>query len=296
MAHASTWTDGRAGDGPPIACVAEPESALPRPGAMHRTTSPLVLCLAAVLLAGCSWLAVPTPTPAGGSGANPGAGGKPIGGGGGGVVAPPNNGALRETPDPTVVDARPTAVDHWVVGPDGRTVVVYYWGGNQACYGLHSVTVELRDDVPAITVMEGGRAGGPQVCTMEALLKSALVTLDAPLVRDGSGAEPAAGEPPLPEQPQPVVPVAGVQNPVAHALSGYLLAADGVTLTTYYVGGSDECYGLAEASAGPAADGVVVVTVREGSLPNAGACDDIGVAKSVSITLDAPLLLDGSQT
>jgi hypothetical protein len=39
---------------------------------------------------------------------------------------------------------------------------------------------------------------------------------------------------------------------------------------------------------------VVVVTIREGSLPNAGACDEIGVAKAVTITLEVPLLLDAS--
>jgi hypothetical protein len=255
--------------------------------------------VAAILLAGCSWLTVPTPTPSGGAGAQPGAGaGKPIGGGGGGglVVVPPNDGSLREAPDPTIVDARPTAVDHYVIGPDGRGVVVYFWGGNQGCFGLHSVAVELRDGVPVITVSEGTRpAAVGMACTMEALLKSAVVTLDAPLLRDGSGAEPAAGEPQLPEQPQVVVPVAGVQNPMAHAVTGYVLAADGASLTAYYVGGTDECYALAEASAAAGADGVLIVTIREGSLPNAGACDDIGVAKSVSITLDAPLLLDGSQ-
>jgi hypothetical protein len=129
---------------------------------------------------------------------------------------------------------------------------------------------------------------------MEALLKSAVVTLETPLLRDGSGAEPAPGEPQLPAQPQVVVPVGGVENPIAHALNGYLLAADGRSLTVYYVGGTDECYVLAEASVAAAADGVVVVTIREGSLPNAGACDEIGVAKAVTITLEVPLLLDAS--
>jgi hypothetical protein len=266
---------------------------------MHRTTAPLLLVLAAVLLAGCSWLAVPTPTPSGGAGTQPGVGGgKPIGGGGGGLVdVPPNDGSLREEPDPTIVDALPTAVDHYVIGPDGRTVVVYYWGGNQGCFGLHSVAVELRDGVPVITVSEGTRpAAVGMACTMEALVKSAVMTLDAPILHDGSGTEPVAGEPQLPGQPQVVIPVAGVQNPRAHALTGYLLAPDGVSLSVYYVGGTETCYGLAEASAAAGADGVPTVTIREGNLPNAGACDDIGVAKAVSISLDVPILLDGWQS
>jgi hypothetical protein len=183
---------------------------------MHRTCAPLLLILSAVLLGGCSWLAVPTPTPSGGAGSQPGAGGgKPIGGGGGGlVVVPPIDGALREAPDPTIVDARPSAIDRYVIGPDGRTVVVYYWGGNQGCFGLHSVAVELRDGVPAITVNEGTRpAAVGTACTMEAVAKSAVVTLDAPILIDGSGAEPTAGEPQVPQQPQGVAPVAGVAEP-----------------------------------------------------------------------------------
>ena len=263
---------------------------------MQRTTAPLLLILAAVLLAGCTWLAVPTPTPSGGAGSQPGVGGKPGVGGGGLVDVPPIDGALREVPDPAIVDALPVAVDHYVIGPDGRTVVAYYWGGNQGCFGLHSVAVELRNGVPRITVNEGTRpAAVGTACTMEALLKSTVVTLRAPILIDGSGSEPSAGEPQLPAQAQAVVPVAGVENPRPHALTGYLLAADGTSLTAYYVGGTDACYAVSDASAVAGADGVPIVTIREGSLPNAGACDDIGVAKSVSITLAAPLLLDGSQ-
>jgi hypothetical protein len=263
---------------------------------MHRS-APTLLVLA-LLLAGCSWLAIPTPQPGGGSGSNPGGGGdKPIGGGP--VVPPPilKGDALREEPDATIVDARPTAVDHFVIGPDGRTLVIYYWGGNQGCFGLHSVVVEVLDGLPAVTVNEGTRPEAAGLaCTMEALLKSAVVTLDAPLLQNGSGAEPTAGEPQLAPQPQAVAPVGGVVDPIAHAINGYVLTADGRSLTAHYVGGTDKCYGLAEASATPGPDGVVVVTIHEGRLPNAaGACDDIGVAKAVTITLDAPLLVDASQ-
>jgi len=263
---------------------------------MHRRTPSFLLL--ALLLAGCSWLAIPTPRAGGGSGGDPGGGGdKPIVGGGGGPVPPIlNDGALREEPDPKIVDARPTAIDHYVIGPDGRTLVIYYWGGNQGCFGLHSVAVELRDGVPTITVSEGTRPEAVgMACTMEAMLKSAVVTLDAPLLRDGSGAEPAAGEPQLAPQPQAVSPVAGVVDAIAHAVNGYVLAADGRSLTAHYVGGTDKCYGLASAKVAAGPDGVPVVTIREGRLPNAGACDDIGVAKAVTISLDAPLLVDGSQ-
>jgi hypothetical protein len=238
----------------------------------------------------------PTPPGGGGSGANPGGADKPIAGGGGGQVPIVNDGALREEPDPTIVDAHPTAVDHFVIGPDGRTVVIYYWGGNQGCFGLHSVAVEVRDGVPVVTVREGTRpAAVGMACTMEAMLKSAVVTLAVPLLHDGSGAEPAAGEPQLAPQPQAVAPVAGVVDAIAHAVSGYVLTADGRSLTVHFVGGTDKCYGLAGAGVAAGPDGVPVVTIREGRLLNAGACEDIGVAKAVTITLDSPLLQDASQ-
>jgi hypothetical protein len=262
---------------------------------MHRSHAPLLVL--ALLLTACGFLAVPAPTPGGGggSGADPGGGAnKPIGGGGGIVIPAPNDGAKRETPDPTIVDARPVAVDHWVIGPDGRSVVVYWWGGTTNCFGLHSVDVAVQDGVPVLTVNEGTlpEAVG-KACTMEALLKSALVTLDAPILGDlVGGAGP--GEPQLPPQPQAVAVAIGVQNPIPHAVTGYSLAADGVTLQVYYVGGTDKCYALAEAGAA-VEDGVLVVSIKEGTLPNAGVCDDIGVAKVVTITLAAPLLRDGAQ-
>jgi len=262
---------------------------------MHRTHA--LLLVAALLLSGCGLLAVPAPNPTGGggSGADPGGGAnKPIGGGGGIVIPAPNDGAQRQTPDPTIVDAQPVAVDHWVIGPDGRSVVVYWWGGTPNCFGLHSVDVEVQDGVPVLTVNEGTLPEAvAKPCTMEALLKSALVTLDAPILSDlVGGAGP--GEPQLPQQPLAVAVAAGVQNPMPHAVTGYSLAADGVTLQVYYVGGTDKCYALAEASAA-GEDGVLVVSIKEGTLPNAGACDDIGVAKVATITLAAPLLRDGAQ-
>lgn len=262
---------------------------------MHKRTPTLILL--AVLLAGCSYLAMPTPRGGGGSDGQPGGGGdKPIGGGGG-VLMPPivNDGALREEPDPTIVDAHPTAVDHFAIGPDGRTVVIYYWGGNQGCFGLHSVDVQRRDGIPVVIVREGTRPEAVgMACTMEAPLKSAVVTLEAPILRDGSAAEPAPGEPQLAAQPLVVTLVAGVVDAIAHAVSGYVLAADGRSLQAQFVGGTDTCHGLADAAAAPGPDGILVVTIREGRLPNAGACDDIGVAKAASINLAAPLIIDGS--
>ena len=109
-----------------------------RPTRMRRMT--LLLMCFAIVLGGCRAL-IDTP-PNGGSSAGGAPGDKPIGGGGGGAEPPkPGIGAAsREEPDPTVVDARGQAVDHFDIGPDGRTVVVYWWGGTPACFGLKEVT------------------------------------------------------------------------------------------------------------------------------------------------------------
>jgi hypothetical protein len=272
-----------------------------------RRISLLLLLLTLVATTGCQLLARSTPQPAetdgGGQVAPPnpggggGAGGDP--GGGGGVVdpdpdAPPDvvDGSQRVQPDPTVVDARPTAVDHLVIGPDGRTIVVFWWGGVQDCFGLHSITAEVRDGALAITVMEGTNADAVgDACVAMAQLKSAVVTLDEPIIVDGSGAQAEPGEPSLPPSPVLVDVADGVvphPNPVA--IAGYHLAGDGVTLTAFYYGGVEGCYALAEASAADDG-GVLTITLREGQRPNAGACIEIAVAKAVTFTLSEALFV-----
>ena len=118
----------------------------------------------------------------------------------GGVPSPPSgDGATREEPDPTVVDPHGAAVDHFAIGADGRTVVVYWWGGNTTCFGLKEVTVDVQRDTPIIAIQEGTRADHVgQACTMEAVLKSAVVTLDEPILADAAGGDAAPGEPELP--------------------------------------------------------------------------------------------------
>ncbi|MGH2454841.1 MAG: hypothetical protein ACRDHD_01075 [Candidatus Limnocylindria bacterium] len=256
-----------------------------------------LLLIGLIGLGGCSWLADARPTPPAGGGTDPDA---PIGGGGGGGGLPvdpaPGDGAMREEPDPAIVDARAAGIDRFTIGPDGRTLVIYYWGGNQGCFGLREVLVEVQDGTPIISVLEGTRPQAVgQACTMEALLKSAVVTLDDPILVDGSGADQEPGEPPIGLQADAVEPVAGVLDARAHAVTGYQLSADGLTLTAWYVGGTDECYGLESATVEPADGGGLRVTVREGRLPDAAAaCPDIGVAKAVVLTLDAPLIVQAA--
>jgi len=175
---------------------------------------------------------------------------------------------------------------------------VYYWGGNQACFGLQQIEVAVVNGVPTITIWEGTRAAAVgMACTMEALLKSAVIVLDEPMLIDGSGIPPTPGEAILPDQPLIVTPSNDAIQPHAVALIGSAVSADGLTLTVHFVGGLDQCYAVAAGVLIVPDDGgsAPIVTIREGGRPGGpDACDDIGVAKAVVVTLSAPLVLDGS--
>ncbi|HET7520252.1 MAG TPA: hypothetical protein VFK61_01800 [Candidatus Limnocylindria bacterium] len=231
------------------------------------------------------------------SGAGPGAGDKPIvGGGGGGAVPPVGDGALREEPDPTVVDAQPVPADHFAIGPDGRTVVVYWWGGTPNCFGLRRVDITIADGMPMVTPFEGVRAAAQgKACTAEAVLKSAVVTLEEPVLADAANQDPDPGEPALLGQALAVTPMGGVLDPRPHAITGWAVSSNGRTLQTYYVGGTEDCYALASAAMDWPEGGPLTVDVREGRRPDVdGACDDMGLAKMVELSLDAPLITDGT--
>ena len=92
---------------------------------------------------------------------------------------------------------------------------------------------------------------------MEAALKSAVVTLDEPILADAANGYGAPGEPELPTDATAVQPRDDVLDAIPHAIGGYALSADGLTLSAYYVGGVEDCNGLAEATADRAADGLV---------------------------------------
>ena len=137
-----------------------------------------------------------------GSGTAPG--GAP-GGGGGGVVDPdqpiggvpapgdpqdPMDGAIAVQPEPGIINAIPHAWDHINVGPDGRTITVYYWGGVQDCYGLAGVGVERdANGLLQVTVMEGqrGNLAPNTACDEIALLKSVTVALEDGIVAPADG-------------------------------------------------------------------------------------------------------------
>jgi len=111
--------------------------------------------------------------------------------GAGGALAqsmPPvtGDGATPAVPDPTVTGAQPIPFDHVVVGPDGRTLVVYYWHGAEGCYGLKDVEVAQVEGGIAITIWAGMRADAVSTICIESLqLYSTQVVLDQPLIVNG---------------------------------------------------------------------------------------------------------------
>ena len=208
-----------------------------------------------------------------------------------GPIPSGGDGSQREESDPTVFDAHDVAVDRFTIGADGRTVVVYWWGGNAACFGLKEVRLDIQHGTPVLTVLEGTReAARGRMCTMEAVLKSTLLMLDAPIVVDMANPDPAVGEANLPEEAQRVEVSPGLVDARPNAVMGYRLSADGLELSIYYVGGVKDCYGLAAADVDRQGTDPLQVTIREGRHPNAGACDEIGVVKFVTVKLAQPLI------
>ena len=206
--------------------------------------------------------------------------------------SPEGDGSQRVGPDATVFDAHGVSIDHFTIGPDGHTLAVYWWGGNAACFGLKEVRVGMERGRPIITVLEGTReAARDRMCTMEAVLKSALVTLDTPIVVDAANPDPEAGEARLPDRAKQVHVGEGLLDATANAVIGYQLGRDGSQLDIYYVGGVEDCYGLAAADVDRQGSGPLQVSVREGRKSDAGACDDIGVMKFVRVELAEPLVL-----
>jgi hypothetical protein len=121
----------------------------------------------------------------------------------------------------------------------------------------------------------------------------------------GSTGDPGATvtSPPMSEDPMTgdgalhVQPVPGVTNARQVSIDHVALDADGKTLTVYWYGGVDTCYALEKVVAEPNADGVLVLTVFEGTLPGLPAdqaCIELAMLKATTITLEQPLFLDGS--
>lgn len=126
-----------------------------------------------------------------------------------------------------------------------------------------------------------------------------------PIVVQPSGPDTPIGGGVGPVDPNPLDPDAGWQpigvtpgldDPHAQPWDHIKVAPDGKTVTIYFWGGVNTCYGLAEVRVTRQA-GVATITVITGSkLPAGTACIEIAAAYRTTITLDEPLVLDGAQT
>lgn len=164
--------------------------------------------------------------------------------------------------------------------------------------------------VACASVAAGAPAGGTSSATPPA--PSATDPLSVEPGGSGGGQPGDPGDPngpvtgtPGPYEPIPgdgathVTPVPGVRDPHQTVIDHISIAPDGVTLTVYWYGGVDTCYALASVTAVRGPDGVLVITVLEGTrgdLPTDTACIDLAQLKAATITLDQPLYRDGSQT
>jgi hypothetical protein len=90
-------------------------------------------------------------------------------------------------PDDSLTSPTPVPFDHVTVSADGRTLTVYFWMGVQECNGLHSVEVEPTDGGITLSILTGIPDDAiSRICIELAQLYSTVVTLDAPLIVDGT--------------------------------------------------------------------------------------------------------------
>lgn len=88
--------------------------------------------------------------------------------------------ALVVTPRSGLVDVTPTPWEQVTFNDDQTVATVYWWGGNDACFGLDRVEVDLESDAVTITLFTGSEPGDV-VCTMEVVAKGVEVDLGEPL-------------------------------------------------------------------------------------------------------------------
>ena len=98
------------------------------------------------------------------------------------------DGATPLLPDPTNFGGLPTTWDRITVGPDGRTLMVYFTGGVDGCYGLKSVTTSTVDGVTTISLEMGRRQDAMgKLCIQATQSYKTPVVLDAPILGGGVG-------------------------------------------------------------------------------------------------------------
>ena len=106
------------------------------------------------------------------------------------VVAPspdPADGAILLVPDSTNFGGQPTPRDHITVGPDGKTLMIYFYAGVDGCYGLKTVTVSVVDGVTSITLETGRRQDAMgKMCIQGLQLYKTPMLLDTSILGGGA--------------------------------------------------------------------------------------------------------------
>lgn len=144
------------------------------------------------------------------------------------------------------------------------------------------------------------RAALPTVILLSfGLLLAACTAAEGDPASPATPERPAAGDDPAPGPAEmgngalEARPVEGIQDSRPHAWERIEVAADGRSLTVYYFGGTEECYGLDRVDVEQDANGRTSVTVYEGELPNLPAdtaCVDIALLKAAAVELDQPII------
>ena len=104
------------------------------------------------------------------------------------------------------------------------------------------------------------------------------------------------GEEPLPSEDgaTAVVPEDGLEDIIDIGWDHITLAPDGRTLTVYFWGGAEDCYGLAGVTV-DASEAVPTITVQTGTRPGVEVCVAIAQMYSTEVVLDAPVIGGGVQ-
>ena len=90
----------------------------------------------------------------------------------------------------------------------------------------------------------------------------------------------------------PVVPEDGLNDIIEVPWDHITVAPDGRTLTVYFWGGAESCYGLAGVEV-DASGAVPVITIQTGTRPGVEVCVALAQLYSTEVVLDDPIIGGG---
>ena len=105
---------------------------------------------------------------------------------------PWDDGAFAAEVRTDLVHVAPRRWDHVLFAPDGRTVVVYFWMGPEACEGLAGIEATPTDTGYRILVRTG-EVPGAEVCADVVQLYRSVVVLDDRVITGGDVFDLPAG-------------------------------------------------------------------------------------------------------